>query len=199
MQSPATVLFRMLACSLVPPDTSLIVCSLACRSYAFVHARMLLWFAPLVNRPQELDDAVRRRLVKRIYIPLPDAEGRAAILTHLLQGSSGSSRPGSRPPSGGGSSSSKPSGVQHALSRRDLDRIVASTEGYSASDLTALCREAALGPVRELGAAIASVPVDRIRPVCLQDFADALQVIRPSLSKEQLKAFEAFTREYGAM
>lgn len=152
------------------------------------------------NRPQELDDAVRRRLVKRIYIPLPDADGRAAILTHLLQGSSSSSRPGSRPASsGGGSSSSKPSGVQHALSRRDLDRIVASTEGYSASDLTALCREAALGPVRELGAAIANVAVDKIRPVRLQDFADALQVIRPSLSREQLKAFEAFTREYGAM
>ncbi|WIA41878.1 hypothetical protein OEZ86_009202 [Tetradesmus obliquus] len=154
------------------------------------------------NRPQELDDAVRRRLVKRIYIPLPDADGRAAILTHLLQGSSGSSsRPGSRPASGGGgsSSSSKLSGVQHALSRRDLDRIVASVEGYSASDLTALCREAALGPVRELGAAIANVAVDKIRPVRLQDFADALQVIRPSLSREQLKAFEEFTREYGAM
>ena len=148
-------------------------------------------------RPQELDDAVRRRRVKRIYMPLPDADGRAAILTHRLLGSS-SSRPGSRPASGGGSSS-KPSGVQHALSRRDLDRIVASTEGYSASDLTALCREAALGPVRELGAAIANVAVDKIRPVRLQDFADALQVIRPSLSREQLKAFEAFTREYGAM
>jgi spastin len=151
-------------------------------------------------RPQELDDAVRRRLVKRIYIPLPDADGRTAILTHLLQGSSSnsgsSSRPGSRPNSGGGS---KPSGVRHALSRRDLERIVASTEGYSASDLTALCREAALGPVRELGAAIASVPVDKIRPLCLQDFAEALQVIRPSLSREQLKTFEAFTRKYGAM
>jgi len=37
-------------------------------------------------RPQELDDAVRRRLVKRIYIPLPDEEGRMAILQHLLAG-----------------------------------------------------------------------------------------------------------------
>lgn len=26
------------------------------------------------NRPQELDEAARRRLVKRLYIPLPDAD-----------------------------------------------------------------------------------------------------------------------------
>lgn len=26
------------------------------------------------NRPQELDDAIRRRFVKRLYIPLPDEE-----------------------------------------------------------------------------------------------------------------------------
>lgn len=134
---------------------------------------------------------MRRRLVKRIYIPLPDAEGRAAILSHLLTSNGGSS-------SSGGGSRAAP-GVQHGLSRRDLDKIVNCTEGYSASDLTALCREAALGPVRELGPAVASVKVDRIRPLQLRDFADALQVIRPSLSREQLKTFEEFTREYGAM
>lgn len=37
------------------------------------------------NRPQELDEAVRRRLTKRIYVPLPDAAGRLAVLAHLLQ------------------------------------------------------------------------------------------------------------------
>jgi SpoVK/Ycf46/Vps4 family AAA+-type ATPase len=36
------------------------------------------------NRPQELDDAARRRLVKRLYIPLPDQRGRTALLRTLL-------------------------------------------------------------------------------------------------------------------
>lgn len=109
------------------------------------------------NRPQELDDAVRRRLVKRIYIPLPDAEGRTIILKHLL----------------------KSAGVQGsgaALSNSDISKVVRATDGYSASDLTALCKEAAMGPVRELGAAIAKVRLETIRPIKLHDFAAALQV-----------------------
>ena len=36
------------------------------------------------NRPQELDDAMRRRLVKRLYIPLPDLETRVDVLLRLL-------------------------------------------------------------------------------------------------------------------
>lgn len=148
-------------------------------------------------RPQELDDAVRRRLVKRIFIPLPDADGRAAILSHLLgpAGGSSSSVGGGASRRGSGSASG---GVRHVLSQRDVARIVAATDGYSASDLTALCREAALGPVRDLGPAIADVSVERIRPVALRDFEAALTIIRPSLGREQLRVYEQFTREYGA-
>ncbi|KAF5834481.1 P-loop containing nucleoside triphosphate hydrolase protein [Dunaliella salina] len=68
------------------------------------------------NRPHELDDAARRRLVKRIYIPLPNAEGRAAILGYLLKGQ------------------------PHLLRSRELESVVQLTEGYSASDLTALSK-----------------------------------------------------------
>jgi spastin len=55
-------------------------------------------------------------------------------------------------------------------------KLVKATEGYSASDITALCREAALGPIRELGPAIASVKADAIRAMQLNDFYSALQV-----------------------
>jgi spastin len=58
----------------------------------------------------------------------------------------------------------------------DISKVVRATEGYSASDLTALCKEAALGPVRELGAAIANIRVESIRPIQLKDFENALQV-----------------------
>ena len=32
------------------------------------------------NRPQDLDEALKRRLEKRVYIPLPADEGRRALL-----------------------------------------------------------------------------------------------------------------------
>jgi len=36
-------------------------------------------------RPQEIDEAARRRLVKRLYIPLPDAAARKQIVENLMQ------------------------------------------------------------------------------------------------------------------
>lgn len=78
------------------------------------------------NRPEELDEAVLRRLPKRILVPLPDAATRAALLSHLLRG------------------------PQFRLPAADLDRLVQRTEGYSGSDLAALAREAAMEPLREL-------------------------------------------------
>ena len=37
-------------------------------------------------RPWELDEAMRRRLQKRLYVPLPDADARRALLLRLLDG-----------------------------------------------------------------------------------------------------------------
>ena len=38
----------------------------------------------MLIRPQEIDEAARRRLVKRLYIPLPDAGAREQIMHSLL-------------------------------------------------------------------------------------------------------------------
>ena len=37
------------------------------------------------NRPQELDEAARRRFVKRLYIPLPSLEARLDMISRLLK------------------------------------------------------------------------------------------------------------------
>ena len=38
----------------------------------------------LVPRPQEIDEAARRRFVKRLYIPLPELAARVHVITRLM-------------------------------------------------------------------------------------------------------------------
>lgn len=70
---------------------------------------------------------------------------------------------------------------------------------YSGSDLTALCREAAMQPIRELGSSVAHVPASRVRPVAVSDFAVALEATKPSVSKQQLSAHVQWTHEFGSV
>ncbi|KAG0328140.1 hypothetical protein BG000_000635 [Podila horticola] len=126
------------------------------------------------NRPQELDEAARRRFVKRIYIPLPESETRLGLLKKLLEGQ------------------------DYKLSEAEFQKLVQFTEGYSGSDLTALAKDAALGPLRSLGETLLDTPADQVRPIQFHDFVQALQSIRPSVSPLSLQAFEEWNREYGA-
>lgn len=88
------------------------------------------------NRIQDCDPAVLRRFDRRIRIPLPDAPARRAFFRQLL----------ARPE------------IDAALSPADLEELVAASDGYSGSDLAAVCREAAMEPVRELLATL--MPLD---------------------------------------
>lgn len=58
-------------------------------------------------RPSELDEAARRRFVKRLYIPLPDDDARKKIVLKELTGPS------------------------HAIDEAALEKIAARTEGLS--------------------------------------------------------------------
>jgi SpoVK/Ycf46/Vps4 family AAA+-type ATPase len=69
--------------------------------------------------------------------------------------------------------------------------------GFSGSDITALAKDAAMGPLRSLGEKLLSMTMDQIRPIQFQDFQASLQTIRPSVSKEGLKQFEDWSREFG--
>jgi SpoVK/Ycf46/Vps4 family AAA+-type ATPase len=61
-------------------------------------------------------------------VPLPDAPARAAFLSAML----------ARPE------------INSHLSDSELETLTAATEGFSGSDMAAVCRQAAMAPLREL-------------------------------------------------
>ncbi|XP_043193711.1 spastin-like isoform X4 [Amphibalanus amphitrite] len=128
------------------------------------------------NRPQELDQAILRRFPKRIYIPLPDREARKALLGRLL------------------SSHGQP------LRQGDLQTLAELTDGYSASDIAALARDAALGPIREMDQEqVKSIDPKKLRHINVNDFKDSLKRIRRSVDAQTLAQYEKFEREYGEL
>ncbi|KAK9466532.1 P-loop containing nucleoside triphosphate hydrolase protein [Lipomyces arxii] len=126
------------------------------------------------NLPWAIDEAARRRFVRRQYIPLPESETRLKHLKTLLKYQT------------------------HGLNEKDIEKLVNMTDGFSGSDITALAKDAAMGPLRSLGEALLFTPREQIRPVQFIDFEASLKTIRPSVSKEGLEAFEEWALKYGS-
>lgn len=76
------------------------------------------------NRPNDIDNAILRRMPKRFAVSLPGSSERLKILKLLLTGS-------------------------QLEPNFDFNKIVNQTAGMSGSDLKELCRNAAMVPVRE--------------------------------------------------
>ncbi|PGH00318.1 hypothetical protein AJ79_08249 [Helicocarpus griseus UAMH5409] len=125
------------------------------------------------NLPWDIDEAARRRFVRRQYIPLPEDEVRKMQLERLL------------------------SHQKHELSEEDIAELVRVTDGFSGSDITALAKDAAMGPLRNLGEALLHTPMDQIRPIRLSDFEASLLSIRPSVGREGLREHEEWAKEFG--
>ncbi|CAM4743094.1 unnamed protein product [Rotaria magnacalcarata] len=126
------------------------------------------------NRPFELDDAALRRFPRRIYIQLPDKKTRQQLLRNLL------------------------AKQEHNLTDNDFNLIANQTDGYSGSDLTALAKDAAMGPVRELRVEeLKELSVSRIRAISKQDFGLALRKIRASVSPSTLDKYVQWNSTFG--
>ena len=69
--------------------------------------------------------------------------------------------------------------------------------GFSGSDITALAKDAAMGPLRSLGEKLLDMSMDDIRPIEIGDFKASLSMIRPSVSKQGLRQFEDWARDFG--
>ncbi|XP_050221289.1 uncharacterized protein LOC126671551 [Mercurialis annua] len=132
------------------------------------------------NRPFDLDEAVIRRLPRRLMVNLPDAPNRAKIMRVIL--------------------------AKEDLSPDvDFDAIASLTDGYSGSDLKNLCVTAAHRPIKEIlekekkECAIATAegkPAPAlsgsadIRPLNMNDFKDAHERVCASVSSESVNMTE---------
>ncbi|KAF9299798.1 hypothetical protein BGZ74_008643 [Mortierella antarctica] len=127
------------------------------------------------NRPQEIDEAARRRFGKRLYIPLPELGGRTDMVTNLL-GNQG-----------------------HDLTPQQIRDIGEKTDGYSGSDIKGLCKEAAYGPIRSIKGSIMDIDLTALRPINHGDFLDALFQVRASVSDRDLEMYHQWDQEYGSV
>uniref|UniRef100_A0A3Q3FQQ5 Fidgetin-like protein 1 n=1 Tax=Labrus bergylta TaxID=56723 RepID=A0A3Q3FQQ5_9LABR len=126
------------------------------------------------NRPQELDEAVLRRFAKRVYVALPDEQTRCTLLRNLL-GKQG-----------------------NPLSASELSYVAKKTAGYSGSDLTSLAKDAALGPIRELGPdQVRSMAASEMRNINRKDFEESLKRIKPSVSPTTLTMYAQWNKDFG--
>lgn len=127
------------------------------------------------NRPQELDEAARRRFVKRLYIPLPDFPARREILLSLL------------------------SSVDHVITESQFEEIAHRSDGFSGADMKVLCQEAVMGPIRSISFTdMRNVAADSVRAVTFTDFLDAMKCVRASVSQDDLQQYVDWNNTYGS-
>ena len=117
------------------------------------------------NRPFDLDDALLRRMPRKLLIDLPDKVGRAEILRLQLRGET------------------LGNGV-------DIDQLASLTKDYSGSDLKSVCIAAALSAAREQIALEKDGKEVSKRVLSWDHFLKALKEIKASTSNETSTSVE---------
>ena len=137
------------------------------------------------NRPWDLDEALRRRFEKRVYIPLPNEKGRLQLFQLNL----------------------KKISVDANI---DYNELVKMTDGYSGADICNVCREASFMPMRrELlanrGRRVEDLVNDqefrtKIRaPITMADLKKAISNISKSVGTKDLEVFDKWTKEFSSV
>ncbi len=134
------------------------------------------------NLPWGLDEAVLRRLQKRIYIPLPDVRAREHLVRILLEKHINS---GAR-------------AIPDHILLNIIHETVRITEGYSASDLTVLIKTAATKAVTEAFLIDKNIRKEDIRHLVLKDFVEAAQIAKPSVNPASLRQYADWARDFGS-
>ena len=109
---------------------------------------------------------------KRIFIDLPGDETRYQLISNLLRNQ------------------------PHNVTEKQLKLIVTNTRGYSGSDLAALCKEAAMVPIRSIKQS--QLEARQIPPISIDHFKQAVKTIRPSVSSQSLELYHKWNQEFGS-
>ncbi|XP_069052256.1 katanin p60 ATPase-containing subunit A1 isoform X2 [Lepisosteus oculatus] len=131
------------------------------------------------NFPWDIDEALRRRLEKRIYIPLPSAKGREELLKISLK-------------------------ELELANDVDMAKIAEQMEGYSGADITNVCRDASLMAMRRLIEGLTPEEIRNISrdemhmPTTMEDFETALKKVSKSVSAADLEKYEKWIAEFGS-
>ena len=126
------------------------------------------------NRPMDLDEALLRRLPKRVYCGPLDAEGRFDFIKKVINR------------------------VETNLKDSDIMEIAKMTNGYSNSDLKELCKEAAFQPVRELTME-QILHIKKFRPIVKNDLIKAVKKIRGTLSNKIINELIKWNSQFGGV
>jgi katanin p60 ATPase-containing subunit A1 len=131
------------------------------------------------NKPWDLDEAMRRRLERRIYVPLPDEEARREMLQIHLKGVT-------------------------LAAEVDLDGLARRTEGYSGADLQLLCRDASMTPMRRMVEGKSPSEIIELQAagalegeVSAEDFDAACARTLPSTNAAEQQVYVSWNDEFG--
>ncbi|XP_065559270.1 katanin p60 ATPase-containing subunit A1-like isoform X3 [Artemia franciscana] len=131
------------------------------------------------NHPWMIDEAFRRRFEKRIYVPLPDRNTRAALLSSAL--------------------------CSVALeSDVNLEELSAMLEGYSGADIVLVARDAAMMFLRRKIAGLSCEEIRKLtaeelnNPVSMGDFKEAILRCKKSVKHTELERYRHWINEFGS-
>ncbi len=125
------------------------------------------------NLPWDIDFALRSRFEKRIHVPLPDRLARKQIFEIHMEEID----------------------VEDDVNYGEMADL---SEGYSGRDISVICREAAMEPIRDLqvsGRMDDDQEIVELRHVSRNDFLRAIENIRPATSPEDLKKYTDWAEE----
>jgi len=130
------------------------------------------------NHPWDLDDAMRRRLEKRIYISLPEERDRLALIKLKVRD-------------------------LNVAPDVDFQKLAKATAGFSCADIKILCRDAAMMQMRamrkekslqEMKGAEEEI---HLAPLLMDHFLEAIAQNRTTVSAKNLAKFTTWMAEFG--